>query len=284
MKTTGGAFSRGHRDGASQAVKRSGVPVPGKRNGETKGPSSTRAAIREVRSRFCPERRPSPFSLRGARPSRRPAYGSKPDSSAYTHLSTAAIPLAPAQKPPALPPVPFGGSPRFIYACASTSCRHGRAGWDRRRMRGHAPSALHQDALTACPARRRAFRCAPLGDRAFRCVVRRSSARGNSSPLRPKPVAPPHPWSSRNGPAGSPLAASRGCSSSPYPPEQTDPVSSSVYSSSYNIESRATMMSVLMCVPSFRAAPCRMADGVGRPALSTSVDAPYRSDDSRLSS
>ena len=85
MKTTGGAFSRGHRDGASQAVKRSGVPVPGKRNGETKGPSFTRAAIREVRSRFCPERRPSPFSLRGARPSRRPAYGSKPDSSAYTH-------------------------------------------------------------------------------------------------------------------------------------------------------------------------------------------------------
>ena len=48
----------------------------------------------------------------GARPSRRPAYGSKPDSSAQTHtFPRRRSRSAPAQKPPALPPVPFGGSP-----------------------------------------------------------------------------------------------------------------------------------------------------------------------------
>ena len=113
----------------------------------------------------------------------------------HTHLSTAAIPLAPAQKPPALPHVPFGESPRFIYACASTSCRHGRAGWGiRRRMRGHAPSALHQDALTACPARRRAFRRRPLRGPGFplrrpsffrQGGTRRLSDRNQSRPLTP---------------------------------------------------------------------------------------------------
>ena len=153
----------------------------------------------------------------------------------HTHLSTAAIPLAPAQKPPALPPVPFGGSHGLF-----TRARPLPAGMAER-------GGI--DAECAATLRPLASGRADRLSRKASCVPVRASG-GPGFPLR-RPsffsqgelVASPTETSRASSPlvfperaCRSPLAASRGYSSSPSPPEQTDPVSSSVYSSYYKFQ------------------------------------------------